>query len=300
MTSLVGALLGLIAGGSILLAVYGLQRRPRDNRPRRQASLVTRWGRATGRPPGARGRRRDVKVAVVAGASLLVFAATGWVVSLILIPAAVLLVPWLLANQNIQGIERTAALETWVRSLRSLLQGGSENTLESALQSSLATAPLPIHAEVSALVARMNARWATDRALARFADELDDATSDTVAAALMLASRRRGYGLAEVLAGLSESVADEVRARRRIESDRGLPRIAAKYLTVGGAALALLLAVFRPSLLAPYATPLGQLILLVIIAVYLATLFLLRRITATKDRPRLYPVASGGGGQHVR
>jgi len=297
---LVGALLGLLAGGSVLLAVYGLQKRSRDARPRPRTSLAARWGRATRRPPGALGRRRDVKITVVVVASLLVFALTGWVVSLILIPAAALLVPWLLANQNIHGIERTAALETWVRSLRSLLQGGSENTLESALQSSLATAPQPIHAEVSALVARMNARWATDRALARFADDLDDATSDTVAAALMLASRRRGYGLAEVLAGLSESVADEVRARRRIESDRGLPRIAAKYLTIGGAALAVLLAVFRPSLLAPYATPLGQLILLVIIAVYLATLFLLRRITTAKDRPRLYPVAAGEGGHHVR
>lgn len=298
---LVGALLALAAGGSVLLAVYGLQKRPRHDRARPRVSLAAWWGRVTRRPPGARGRRRDIKIAVVVVASLLVFAVTGWAASLILIPAAALLVPWLLANQNVNGIERTAALETWVRSLRSLLQGGSENTLESALQSSLATAPQPIHAEVSALVARMNARWATDRALARFADDLDDATSDTVAAALMLASRRRGYGLAEVLAGLSESVADEVRARRKIESDRGLPRIAAKYLTIGGAALGVLLAVFQPTLLAPYGTPLGQLILVVIIGVYLATLFLLRRITTAKDRPRLYPVAAGeGGGGHVR
>lgn len=300
MIPLVGALLGLLAGGSVLLAVRGLQRRPRNKRPRPRASLATRWGTVTRRPPGVRGRRRDAKILVVIVASLLVFAITGWVISLILIPAAALLVPWLLANQNLHGIERTAALETWVRSLRSLLQGGSENTLESALQSSLATAPQPIYGEVSALVARMNARWATDRALARFADELDDATADTVAAALMLASRRRGYGLAEVLAGLSESVADEVRARRKIESDRGLPRIAAKYLTIGGAALAALLALFRPSVLAPYATGLGQLILLVIIMVYLATLFLLRRITTAKDRPRLHPIAAGEGGQHVR
>lgn len=301
MIPLVGALLGLVGGGAVLLGVYGLQKRPRDDRARlrSRASLSTRWASATRRPAGVRGRRRDIKVAVVVVGSLVVFAVTGWVVSVVLIPAAVLLVPWLLANQNVHGIERTAALETWVRSLRSLLQGGSENTLESALQSSLSTAPQPIRVEVSALVSRMNARWTTDRALARFADDLDDATADTVAAALMLASRRRGYGLAEVLAGLTESVADEVRARRKIESDRGLSRIAAKYLTIGGAALAGLLAVFRPGVLAPYGTPLGQLLLLVIIVVYLATLFLLRRITTVKDRPRLYPVARGEVGQHV-
>ena len=62
---------------------------------------------------------------------------------------------------------------------------------------------------------RLRARWDTEDALRAFADELDDATGDLVAANLILGARRRGAGLASVLEGLAESVAADVRARRR-------------------------------------------------------------------------------------
>ena len=118
----------------------------------------------------------------------------------------------------------------------------------------------------------------------------------------MLAARRRGFGLSEVLSGLSDSVADEVRARRKIESDRAMPRTAAVALTYGTLALGVTMAVFRPETLAPYGTPVGQIALLIIIGGYIVTLFMLRRITSAKDRPRLYPTAapSAAGGSRAR
>lgn len=302
MTPLIGALLGLGLGASILLLIVGLQRRPAPAPRARRISVGERWSRLTRRPAGRLGRRRDIKLAAIAALAIVVFVTTRWPVTLVAVPAILLLVPWLLRNQNAGGIERTAAVETWVRGLRSLLQGGSENTLEGALQASLAAAPDPIRPEISALVTRMRARWSTERALAQFADDLDDPTADTVAAALMLAARRRGYGLSDVLAGLSDSVGDEVRARRKIESDRALPRTAAITLTYGTLALAVAMKVFRPETLAPYGTPVGQIVLLVIIGGYIATLFMLRRITTARDRPRLYPVAapSATGGLRAR
>lgn len=302
MSPLIGALLGLGVGASILLFIIGMQRRPAPAPRARRVSVAERWSRLTRRPAGRLGYRRDIKLAAIAALAVVVYVATGWPVLLVTVPAILLLVPWLLRNQNAGGIERTAAVETWVRGLRSLLQGGSENTLEGALQASLAAAPDPIRPEVSALVTRMRARWSTERALAQFADDLDDPTADTVAAALMLAARRRGYGLSDVLVGLSDSVGDEVRARRKIESDRALPRTAAVALTYGTLTLAVVMKVFRPETLAPYGTPVGQGVLLVIVGGYLATLFMLRRITTARDRPRLYPVAapSVAGGLRAR
>lgn len=302
MSPLVGALLGLGIGAALMLMVYSLRPRPvAPIRPQR-LSLAARWSRLTRRPAGRQGRRRDLKLAMVAGLAVAAFVITRWPVALLVVPAILLLVPWLLRNQNAAGIERTAAVETWVRGLRSLLQGGSENTLEGALQASLSAAPEPIKPEITALVTRMRARWSTERALAKFAEDLDDPTADTVAAALMLAARRRGFGLSEVLAGLSDSVADEVRARRKIESDRATPRTAAVALTYGTLALGIALKLFSPGTLAPYGTPLGQLVLAVIVLGYVATLFMLRRITTAKDRPRLYPVAAptATGGVHAR
>jgi tight adherence protein B len=298
----IGALLGLGVGAALLLMVYSLRRRPVATvRPRRM-SLARRWSRLTRRPAGRQGRRRDLKLAAVAVLAVAAFVVTRWPVALLVVPTIVLLVPWLLQNKNAAGIERTAAVETWVRGLRSLLQGGSENTLEGALQASLSAAPEPIKPEITALVTRMRARWSTERALARFAEDLDDPTADTVAAALMLAARRRGFGLSEVLSGLSDSVSDEVRARRKIESDRATPRTAAVALTYGTLALGIAMALFSPETLAPYGTPIGQVVLIVIIGGYLATLFMLRRITTAKERPRLHPVAapSAAGGFRAR
>ena len=65
-----------------------------------------------------------------------------------------------------------------------------------------------------------------------FADDLDDATGDLVAANLILGARRRGAGLASVLESLAESVADDVRARRAIEADRAKPRTTARWVTI--------------------------------------------------------------------
>ena len=65
-----------------------------------------------------------------------------------------------------------------------------------------------------------------------FADDLDDATGDLVAANLILGARRRGAGLASVLEGLAESVAADVRARREIEADRAKPRATARWVTL--------------------------------------------------------------------
>ena len=81
-------------------------------------------------------------------------------------------------------------------------------------------------------MSRLRARWATEDALRAFADDLDDATGDVIAANLILGARRRGAGLASVLDGLAESVAADVRARREIEADRAKPRATARWVTI--------------------------------------------------------------------
>lgn len=303
---LLGALSGAGVVGAIFLVVWGFRGRPIDVRVRPrtpQRSLAQRWTRFTRRPAGAAGRRRDLLLAGVAVITLGATLVTGWLVLLILVPVALLLVPWLLAAPNKVSIERSAALEQWVRSLRSLLQGGADNTLEAALRASLTSAPAAIRPQVSNLVNRIQARWSIDRALAEFADDLDDPAGDMVAASLMLASRRRSGGLTTVLDGLTEYFSDEVQARRRIESERAQPRVAARVLTVLFAGFGLVMAVANPAFLAPYRTPLGQVLLAVIIGMFVAILFMIRRITTDRDKPRIYPrpdLTLDGGNRRAR
>src|SRR5699024_2329224 len=193
----VGASVGFGLAAAVLLLVLGLRRRPRWSR--RPGALGTGglgavWMQWTRRPPGAAGRRRDLWWLGSGVLAVLAFALSGLPVTLVAVPLVTILVPWLLSNPNAAGIVRTAAIDQWVRSLRSLLLSGSDNTLEGALQSSLATAPEAIREPVQLLVARINARWPTERALAMLAAELADPTADVVAAALVLAAKRRGTG----------------------------------------------------------------------------------------------------------
>ena len=177
-------------------------------------------------------------------------------------------------------------MEEWTRSLSGVLTVGVG--LEQALVATLRSTPAPIPPEVTRLVARLRARWATEDALRAFADELDDATGDLVAANLILGARRRGAGLASVLEGLAESVAADVRARRQVEADRAKPRATARWVTMITVGVLVILAV-SGTYVEPYGTPLGQVILVVLLAAYVATLVWMRRMAigrATAPVPR--------------
>ncbi len=123
-------------------------------------------------------------------------------------------------------------MEEWTRSLAGVLTAGVG--LEQALIVTLRATPRPIQTEASTLQAACthgSGRW-LEQALGAFADDLDDATGDLIAAKLVLAANRRGPGLASVLESLAESVAADVRARRQIEADRDKPRATVRWITV--------------------------------------------------------------------
>ena len=175
------------------------------------------------------------------GLGLLGWVITGWVLALVIAPVAVIGLPALLsAPPAATQINRLEAMEEWTRSLSGVLTVGIG--LEQALVATLRSTPAPINAEVSRLVARLRARWDTETALRAFADELDDATGDLIAANLILGARRRGAGLASVLEGLAESVAADVRARRQVEADRAKPRSTARWVTLISASVLVVLA----------------------------------------------------------
>lgn len=218
------------------------------------------------------------------GFGVLGWVVTRWVLALVIAPVAAIGLPILLAAPPAATqINRLEAMEEWTRSLSGVLTVGIG--LEQALVATLRSTPAPIRAEVERLVSRLRARWDTESALRAFADELDDATGDLIAANLILAARRRGAGLASVLDGLAESVAADVRARRQVEADRAKPRSTARWVTLISASVLVVLA-FSGSYVEPYSSPIGQLILVVLLSAYVATLIWMRRMATGKPLPR--------------
>ena len=270
-----------LIGGAVLLYA-GLKPAPVPIGPPR-GSAGERFSGLLGSDRQARRTRLAGAVGLVLG--MLVAAATGWVVAVLLVPAAFVGVPMLLqVSEGKHQIARLEAMEEWTRSLAGVLGAGVG--LEQAIQATLSrSTPDAIREEVQLLVARLRARWDTQAALRAVAHDLHDPTGDAIAAGLLLAAERRGRGLAKMLEGIAERAAEDVRNRRRIEADLAKPRSTARWVTVITVGVLAVMAL-NSSYIEPYGTPLGQLILIVLLSAYVGALLWMRQMAKGESLPR--------------
>ncbi len=296
MTALIAALAAAAVLGGILLVVVGLQPVPETEltgRPPSPWVLRLRAALTGALLEGPQVRRRRTQLVLAVAGGMLAFLFTGLALMVLAIPVAVLGLPRLLGTPaSAADIDRLEALEEWTRNLAGVLAVGV--SLEQAIQASLRSTPEPIRPQVESLVARLATRWQIDAALRAFADDLDDATGDLVAASLILSAKRRGAGLVSVLDGLAASVAEDVRTRRQIEADRAKPRSTARAVTFITLGVLALLALNR-TYVEPYTSPLGQALLVVLLSAYVATLLWMRQMTSGKPTPRFLTATRAPG-----
>lgn len=275
-TGLLGGIAGLLVTGGLIITYVAS--RP-GHVARVQPSSDT-WKRPR------LGRGDKVRFALATASGSLIWVVTSWPVAGLIIAAAIAGLPVLLSTSRVAAtaIARLEAVEDWTRRLSDILVVGLG--LEQAITTSLRSVPEPIRPEVTALAARLSARWLTEEALRLFADELSDPTGDFVVAALILGHRRRGPGLAKALASVADSVAEEVALRRRVEADRAKPRTTARAVTIitlGVVAVGAL----NGTYIKPYGTALGQLVLLAVTAMFIASLTWMRALTLSAPQARL-------------
>ncbi|BDO42061.1 type II secretion system F family protein [Cellulomonas sp. NTE-D12] len=285
MSTVIAAVAGALVVAGVLMALVGVRRsepsppkqRRRRPRPRSAADWWGRWRWGT-----------------AGGLGLVVWAVSGWPVAGMIVAAVLVGLPYLLGSAKVAArqIDRVEAIEEWTRRLADVLATGVG--LEQALTASATTCPPPLRSEVTALVARLTARWPAEQALGAFADDLDDAAGDFVVASLLLASRRRGPGLSGVLTAVAGSVADEVAARRKVEAERAKPRSTARLVTLITLGVAGVLAL-NGTYLAPYGDGLGQLVLAAIAAAFTGCLLWMRALTLTPPAPRFLTTGADGG-----
>lgn len=280
MSPLIPALGGALMVAGVLGIIAGLQPRPqRPAAPRRVRVSSLRLSR----------RSQGLLVAGLL-VGVLVALISGWLLGVVVVPLAAVGLPVLLSSSGEEAkIAQLEAMEEWIRGLAGVLTSGVG--LEQALIATLRSAPEPIKPEVNRLASRLRARWSTETALRAFADDLDDPTGDLIAANLILGARRRGPGLATVLDALAESVASDVRSRRQVEADRAKPRTTARWVTIITVAVLGVLA-FTGSYVDPYKTPVGQLILAVLLGAYVGVLIWMRAMAAGKPLPRFIGAAA--------
>ena len=274
-SQLLAILLGAAGGGAILLLVVALRGLP----PAQAVGRSARLERQLRDLVGIRGA-----LALIAGA--LVLLATGWIVGGI--GAALLVLGW--RSLSGAGAERRAmvrleALATWTESLRDTIAGAVG--LEQAIPASLRAAAPSLAEPLARLVDRLHTRVPMPEALRRFADDLDDPSADLIIAALIINARLRGPGLRDLLGELSSSVREELDMRRKVNAERRSTRRSAQIVVGVSVGLAIGLALFNKGYVKGYASPLGQLVLVVVVAMYAAGFIWMRNLATFKKAERL-------------
>jgi tight adherence protein B len=285
MSGIVAITAGLLIIGGLLGILTGLRKRTPPTTSRRAESAAELWARLTRRPPGPRGRRRDVILLLSVIIGFVVAVLTHWLIMIVVLPATALGLPYLLVLPRPRDVELLETLDRWVRSLAATLATG--RSITDAIRVSRRTAPPLIADEISLLVTRLNNRWETRDALMRFADSVDSPDADAVIAALILASSRGANGASITLNALADSIQAQLKGRRAIEVERSKPYVVVRQVTVISFSTLVLVFLLSPDFFAPYRTPLGQMLLSVLLISYIASLIFMRRKAHQVDRPRI-------------
>lgn len=233
------------------------------------------------------------RVGVALGVGVLVLVVTGWVAAGLLAAAAVWVVPGLVGGKAAReaAIARTEAIAAWTEMIRDSIVAAAG--LEEAITATGPVAPEPIAPEVRTLVRRLDphAGIPLPEALAAFGAEVHHPSADLVVASLVLAARTEASDLSGLLSRLAEAIRDDARMRIRVEVGRTRVRTAAKVILVVVAATILLLALANLDYLDVYTSASGQLVLLVIGAIFAFGVWLLERM-ATVDMPERFTARS--------
>ena len=167
-----------------------------------------------------------------------------------------------------QAIARINAIAAWTEMLRGMMAAAA--SIEQAIVATVPLAPEPIRPDLDALALRLRQGQPLATALRPLADAIDDETGDLVVGALILAAdpTQRSGNLTEQLGELGAAARAKATMRLRVQADRARLHAAARAITVITLGVIGTLLLVGRSFLAPYGTPLGQLALLGVGAVF--------------------------------
>lgn len=273
---LLGAFVGLGLFTAVL-AVVGLPQRVSGRPPRRR------------RRASAQERTKRLALGLVIGGLALLL--TRWIVAGVAIGLLAAFWDRIAGGGAVEriGITRLEAMASWTESLRDTIAGAVG--LEQAIPATAVNAGAAVRPSLNLLVDRLRIREPLPDALLAFAEDIDDPSADVICAALVLNSRLRGPGLRDVLTALAVSAREELDLRRRIEASRKSIRRSVRIVLIIVLGVMGLLAVLNRNYVRPYSTAVGQLVLLVVVALLAGGLLWLRRLASPRHSERFLVLA---------
>ena len=283
-TATVAPLAGALVGGGLFLLVgffMGVDMLP--DRPGSSGSLRDSLKGLSGR----------LIACLVVGLGVLLL--TRWIV--LAVAAGLLVIVWPLlfggAKQEKLAAAKIEALATWAESLRDTIAGAVG--LEQAIPATAYAAAPVIREDLALLSVRMRVRVPLPLALRQFADGLNDPTADLIVSALIMNARLRGPGLRQLLGALADTARSELDMRQRVSASRAGTRRSAQIVVIFSIAIMLGLAIFNRSFVAPYSSVQGQLVLVVVVALFAMGMLWMRRLAGVR-LPRRFLIATAQAG----
>lgn len=229
-------------------------------------------------------KTRQVGIAFAVAMAALVL--TRWPLAAVAAGVIVFLWPRLFggAASGRRQLEKIEALASWTESLRDTASAAAG--LEQAIPATVGAAQSLLRAPVRELAARLDGRVPLPEALTRFADDVDDPAADMVVAALSLNARQRAGGLERILTSLAASSRAELEMRRKVEHERHLLRRQAQRIAIAVLGFIAAQAVFARGWVQPYSSPLGQLVLVILAAIFLGAFMRMRALSNSEPEVR--------------
>jgi tight adherence protein B len=269
-------LCGLFVGVGLWLLVTGALRVERPQRPSTGARLRDRLTRGTG--------YRFAAAAVVA---VVVAVVTRWPVAALLAGMFSYAAPTLLGGSRAEAasMAKLEAIASWTEALRAALR--SYAGIEQAIKDTAELAKPPLHTHTRRLTAALAAGVRLPAALTSFKADVDHHAADLVATSLRKAAATHTGNLAAQLGWLAQAVRDRVAAMQRVETTRTEAKTSARLVIIIVVVVGIGLYVFNRPLLAPYGSPAGQVVLLLVGAIWTGAAVWLQKLTRIPEPTRV-------------
>ncbi|MGW5736408.1 MULTISPECIES: type II secretion system F family protein [Streptomyces] len=292
--SLLAAPCGALVVGGLLVAVRGAIQAPvKAGRP--PSRWAVRWQSAQASLPDAWARR--YRLIVIAAGLATVSSWLVWArpVHGLLAGVVVLGIPWIWnpAGTSRREIVRLEALAEWMQQLAGVHESGG--TLDSAITASATRAPQVIRPQVRLLAARLRVGVNPSQAYRQFADAFADGAVDNIVMLFLTHAQDHGPGLSRALQSMASLTEQEAISLRSLDAKRAQVRTGTRWVSIISLAIAVYI-LTNPSWGGIYRTATGQLVMLVLGAVFGGALTGMRKLARSRPAPRLLaPLPSAAG-----
>jgi tight adherence protein B len=275
------ALAGLLGAGTglgLILLLAALRHPPA------MAAAVPRWRDAL-----ARLRRQATwpRVASALAAVAVVAVVTRWPIGSVLAGLAAWFLPRILGRdrEHERSLGRIEAIASWTEQLRDTLAAAAG--LEQAILATAPIAPEAVREEVAGLAAAIHRGERLPAGLRAFAEAAADPAADLVVAALLLAAEHQARDLGQLLSSLADSARQHAAMRMRIAAARARVRTAARIIIGVTVLLTAGLLAWSRAFLAPFDSPAGQLMLLLVGGCFASAFWWLHKISSFQQPSRI-------------